>query len=177
MTYQRYPLLMRHPQHQDASHTMVPGIIVQTAQGRKEIGSHTDQAKPQYLPDVTVDNEAQEKMWAGRGYVAAGEPNAEAYHAQILGIEAPDHSFHEYPKWMYHHEEEPTIVQSREEEEALGPGWSASPDGPFEDPPDSPTPYIPRAAKKLEGNVKRNMAAAEAKATRRARRARANPQG
>jgi len=36
----------------------------------------------------------------------------------------------EYPKWVYHETEGSQIVNSAEEEAALGAGWSASPGGP-----------------------------------------------
>lgn len=33
-----------------------------------------------------------------------------------------------YPKWLYHKSEEPKVVKSKEEHEALGKGWEESPE-------------------------------------------------
>lgn len=32
-----------------------------------------------------------------------------------------------YPKWLYHKEEEPMLVKSKEQHEALGDEWKESP--------------------------------------------------
>jgi hypothetical protein len=32
-----------------------------------------------------------------------------------------------YPKWKYHATKDPVVVQSKEEEKALGKGWTESP--------------------------------------------------
>lgn len=37
----------------------------------------------------------------------------------------------EYPKWKYHESGRAVVVQSRDGEVALGPGWGDSPAGPF----------------------------------------------
>lgn len=37
------------------------------------------------------------------------------------------HVYHEFPKWKYHATEEPKIVQSKDEERALGEAWVDSP--------------------------------------------------
>lgn len=33
----------------------------------------------------------------------------------------------DYPKWLYHATEKPVIVNSKQEEKDLGPGWENSP--------------------------------------------------
>jgi hypothetical protein len=36
--------------------------------------------------------------------------------------------FCEFPKWLYHHKHEPQVVQTPDEQEALGAEWAARPD-------------------------------------------------
>jgi hypothetical protein len=38
----------------------------------------------------------------------------------------PKYEFHEYPKWVYSPSAKAKIVQTEEEEEALGSGWFTS---------------------------------------------------
>lgn len=44
------------------------------------------------------------------------------YHAAYKPVEEA-RSFHEFPKWKYHHDGRSVIIQSAEEEESLGSEW------------------------------------------------------
>lgn len=63
----------------------------------------------------------------------------------------------EYPKWRYKKGQPNTLVNSKEEEKVLGPGWG---DSPAFDPPAPPTP----AELVAKANADAARAAAEAKA-------------
>lgn len=41
-----------------------------------------------------------------------------------------DNEFQEFPKWKYHDANPPTLVNSADEEAALGDGWRDTPDAP-----------------------------------------------
>ena len=43
-----------------------------------------------------------------------------------------------FPKWKYHQTQEPRLVNTALDEEALGEGWANSPAGPFRKATDKP---------------------------------------
>lgn len=122
-SYKEYPKVMKHPQHQPAVWETLPG------KGTGLFAPDTVMKSPERFPDVTVHTIDQEKQYAARGYRPANMGvDAKQYEQAILEAEPVDgYTFNEYPKWKYHAFEVPKIVHSKEEETALGEGWSDRP--------------------------------------------------
>jgi hypothetical protein len=122
MTYQKYPLVMKHPNHSPAEYRQQPG------NGKGLFAPDTVMTKAERFPDVTVYTLAQEKEYAARGYRPANMGDEREYEKAILESVPDDgYKYHEYPKWKYHPINLPLIVHSKEEEDSLGDGWSDRP--------------------------------------------------
>lgn len=142
--YEEYPKEMHHPQARPAEHKMEPREGLP-----KGMEPGTYDAKPAFLPPVTVHTRVQEEQAAAKGYVPNGESDPEAYRRGTLGITEPvQHVHREFPKWKYHAVEEPVLVETAEDEAALGASWADLPSGPFPEDGDAqeddavPTPPV-----------------------------------
>lgn len=137
-SYQEYPKVMSHPQHKAA-------VIGQRRDEKPEEYARRFAVEgpvaPVKLPPVTVHTREQEEEAAAKGYLPNGTPDPDAYYSAIAGVVAV-HDYIEYPKWKYHPEEAPVIVQDAAAEKALGPGWFSNPAcvAPAEDEPPAPKP-------------------------------------
>lgn len=58
-----------------------------------------------------------------------------------------------YPKWLYHREESPQVVNDPDEHEALGAGWEESP-ADFEEAEPSGEPAVDAEPKRKRGKAK-----------------------
>ena len=87
--YQRYPLTMIHPHYRPAVVGTI-GVMV----GDAEV-----QAKPAYMPPVTVSNLDDEHRHRAMGYETPGVPDPEAYEDAVTDWVDP-HEVQEYPKWV-----------------------------------------------------------------------------
>ncbi len=121
--YKEYPKWMHHPNY-------VPATVIREERDprfpKASPGAHGEPAK--FAPQLAVSLEDEER-WASLGYLPAGVGDSDAYHAQMAHAATPnDHVHHEFPKWKYHYEEAPVLVQDAEEEAALGPWWFDRPD-------------------------------------------------
>ena len=73
---------------------------------------------------MTVTNRASEQEYAAKGYRPVHMGNAAEYENTILeGSVHVDGAKTDFPKWKYHDEEMPVIVNDAAEEKALGDGW------------------------------------------------------
>lgn len=108
MQFQRYPMIMTHPNARQGK--AVP--INKDAAGQpSRVVDY--QGVPAFMPPVTVNNEDQEERHKAMGYLA---PNgdAAAFNQVALNPDIGIHEFHEYPKQIGD-----VVVNSREEEDAL----------------------------------------------------------
>lgn len=56
-----------------------------------------------------------------------------------------------YPKWVYHSEKEPMIVQSKDHHDSIGKGWEESPAA-FEEAPKEIDVPVKKSPKKKKGD-------------------------
>lgn len=94
MGYERYPLIMRHPNEQ-------PAVI----------GKEAGQGSPAKLQPVTVMTWDQEQEYIAKGYKSNTSQQA---FEDLAAIPDPEYAYQEYPKWVGDR-----IVNSSAEEQAL----------------------------------------------------------
>ena len=124
MSFQEYPKAMHHPQHADAVWRKNEG------NGKGVFEPDTVMTSAEKFPVVTVYNLAQEKQYAARGYrpTNLGKFGPSEYEAAMLeSVPQGGYVFQEFPKFKYHPAEMPRIVKDKDEEKALGKGWSDTP--------------------------------------------------
>jgi hypothetical protein len=131
--FAEYPLVMHHPNHRPAVYKAEPPkpanapLIPASSNPAGTFGGSVGMSA--YLPDVTVTTADEEAQYAAKGYCRAGVSDPAAYEAAISGRPLQNSSeFHAYPKWKYHLTLEACVVNSRDEEKALGAGWADRPD-------------------------------------------------
>lgn len=109
--FEKYPMLMAHPQYRAATVTPIEGTGVLNNEGievRQDM-----QGTPERYPPVQVNNEDQEAYHAAMGYRPAGKSDPAAY-AQAVAETPVDRVIDEFPKWVGD-----VLVNSAEEEAAL----------------------------------------------------------
>ena len=153
--YQRYPLVMYHPNHQRARKIADAVPAIPPAPGRPLIQAQPEQWEPERYGPMTVQNEDQEAYHAAKGYKPAGTADPKAFETAnaspyVPGREAKEYPKmvdgvlvldpnrategpKEYPKWIRSPDknEQPFTVNSKEEEEK----WLALWTQPAEKPP------------------------------------------
>jgi hypothetical protein len=121
--FQTYPKVMKHPDYAP------PVIEKEDGPDKGLFRAGARQIASARFPDVTVSNVNDEKAYAAKGYRPANMGNPEEYEKAILdGAVHANVTITEYPKWKYHDENIPKIVNDKDEEKALGPGWRDTPD-------------------------------------------------
>ena len=120
--FNEYPKVLKHPQHSPAVWKQLEG------KGKGLFAPDTVCTQPERLPDITVTDIEQEKLYASRGYRPANNPDPQAYEQAILDAQPfSGQDFQEFPKWKYHAVKLPLVVKTAEEEAALGPSWADAP--------------------------------------------------
>lgn len=120
--FNEYPKVMKHPQHSPAVWKQLEG------KGKGLFVPDTVCTQPERLPNITVTDIEQEKLYASRGYRPANNPDPAAYEQAILDAQPySGDAFQEFPKWKYHPFQIPVVVKSASEERALGPEWKDAP--------------------------------------------------
>lgn len=129
--FKEYPKKMRHPEHAAAVFQQLPCDCKDKNKCNCRTGlfaKDTIMKSPERYPEVTVFTLNQEKQYASRGYRPNNMANSDEYDQAILeSSPVAGYRFIEFPKWKYHAFEIPVVVQSAQEEEALGEGWSDTP--------------------------------------------------
>ncbi|GAC1664548.1 MAG: hypothetical protein PVS3B2_00330 [Candidatus Dormibacteraceae bacterium] len=114
-TYQRYPMVMNHPNYQPATMHRVnngtPGM-------KGEAWAGDMQGTPVKFPPVTVNNEDQEEYHRAQGYVSAAGDEHE-FNVARNNLNPTGYAFQEYPKWIDDGTPEGVTVTTPEEEGAL----------------------------------------------------------
>lgn len=122
--FQDYPKTMTHPQHR-------PAVIAKWDHKIKDTKDQP-QGSPERFPPVVVRNFDQEQEYAAKGYVPSGKSDPEAYRRAMTGNEdRSDASRMLYPKWLYRMQDgevDSKLVNTKDEEKALGAGWYGTPD-------------------------------------------------
>ena len=149
--YQRYPLVMYHPNHQRARKIADAVPAIPPAPGRPLIQAQPEQWEPERYGPMTVQNEDQEAYHAAKGYKAAGTPDPKAFESAtanpyVPGREAAEwpkmingvltldpnapkvNQIQEYPKWITPPQGDALLVKSQEEEEKWLALWTAPPE-------------------------------------------------
>jgi len=120
--FNEYPKVLKHPQHSPAVWKQLEG------KGKGLFAPDTVCTQPERLPDITVTDIEQEKLYASRGYRPANNPDPQAYEQAILDAQPfSGQDFQAFPKWKYHATQIPVVVKTAAEEKALGPGWADAP--------------------------------------------------
>lgn len=117
MTFNKYPMVMRHPAHQAA-------VYKRVSEAKGLLGGETVCLSAERFPDKTVHNENDQARYEALGYVPNGQSDEKQYEQQMLeGGASPESVGRAYPKWKYHKIEMPLIVQNKQEEDALKGDW------------------------------------------------------
>ncbi len=98
--YQRYPLVMHHPAYKAARKISDARPAVPPAPGRPLIQAVPEQWEPEKWAPVTVQNEDQEAQHTAKGYLAAGNPNPQAFEKAFANPHVPGRVDSEYPKMV-----------------------------------------------------------------------------
>jgi hypothetical protein len=166
--FDEYPKWMRHPAEQAAV------VSDDYAQGQNRATTAAP-GKALRFPPVCVQNADQEAYHAAQGYVPSGKSDPSAFLKATISPTPPGYQHHEYPRmlpgglidqgpnapqppdnfypyWLRMDGYEPTLVQDREEHEAVLKARGAS------EPPSSENDHAetpaPHKAKKRGGEVK-----------------------
>lgn len=151
MNFREYPKMMSHPGHQQAVWKKLDGP------NRGWLEPDTIMISPERLAPITVHTLEQEKEAASKGYRPNNMANAAEYEQTILEGQISTEGFQEFPKFKYHAEQLPVIVNNAAEEKALGAGWGDSPVVSVDD-----EEYVPQAAAKVDRRTKEGRALAAA---------------
>jgi hypothetical protein len=156
--FKEFPKVMAHPNHRPATTRIIPN-----APGTPGILKPGSEGTSVFLPDVTVVNEDEEAQYRAKGYSPVGEADPAAYARAVAGAPPLGVEIQAYPKWRYHATKEACIVDTPEQERALGAGWADRPDLVDVQPPSEPAGEVaekpraaaaPRAAKKSKAKKK-----------------------
>jgi hypothetical protein len=145
--FQEFPKVMAHPNHRPATTRIIPN-----APGTPGILKPGSEGTSVFLPDVTVVNEDEEAQYRAKGYRPVGEADPAAYARAVAGAPPLGVEVQAYPKWKYHAAKDACIVDTPEQERALGAGWADRPDlvAPLPIPGQGPavTPEVVEASRK-----------------------------
>jgi hypothetical protein len=141
--FEKYPMLMVHPNFRPAQSIMIEGTERRNARG--DIVSAAYRGTPEINPPVTAVNEDREEYFAAQGYVPAGKGDPAAWVQAHSSAPADTYKPQKYPMMKVIDGVERTINSAEEDPDAMAEDFE-----PDEAPPEPiPAPPQPNEADNL----------------------------